>query len=136
MARRRTKRKTRRGPKAMSVINAMEAYAYANLLSQGLAGSSPWDFVTGGSDIGYTQMSGSTAMTLTGADKLSLTELVTSPDVAFDAMQKNFAANYQAMAIQAATIGISFRLGKKLLRRPISSVNRNIMKPLGIGIKL
>tara|TARA_R100000353_G_scaffold168636_1_gene131279 strand:- start:3795 stop:4160 length:366 start_codon:yes stop_codon:yes gene_type:complete len=120
----------------VSVINAMEAYAYANLLSQGLAGSSPWEFVTGGSDIGYTQMSGSTAMTLTGADKLSLTELVTAPDVAFDAMQKNFAANYQAMAIQAATIGISFRLGKKLLRRPISSVNRNIMKPLGIGIKL
>ena len=136
MARRRTKRKSRRGPKAVSVINAMEAYAYANLLSQGLAGSSPWEFVTGGSDIGYTQMSGSTAMTLTGADKISLTELVTSPDVAFGAMQQNFAANYQSMAIQAATIGISFRLGKKLLRRPISSVNRNIMKPLGIGIKL
>ena len=136
MARRRTKTKRRSSPKAMSVINAMEAYAYANLLSQGLAGSSPWEFVTGGSDIGYTSMSGSTAMTLVGADKLSLTELVTSPDVAFDAMQKNFAANYQAMFIQAATIGISVRLGKKLLRRPISSVNRNIMKPLGIGIKL
>ena len=136
MARRRTKTKRRSGPKAMSVINAMEAYAYANLLSQGLAGSSPWEFVTGGSDIGYTSMSGSTAMTLVGADKLSLTELVTSPDVAFDAMQKNFAANYQSMAIQAATIAVSFRLGKKLLRRPISSVNRNIMKPLGIGIKL
>lgn len=136
MARRRMKKRTRRGPKLVSVINAMEAYAYANLLSQGLAGSSPWEFVTGGSDIGYTQMSGSTAMTLTGADKLSLTELITSPDVAFGAMQTNFANNYQAMAIQAATIGISFRLGKKLLRRPISSVNRNIMKPLGIGVKL
>ena len=130
------KKRTRRGPKLVSVINAMEAYAYANLLSQGLAGSSPWEFVTGGSDIGYTQMSGSTAMTLTGADKLSLTELITSPDVAFGAMQTNFANNYQAMAIQAATIGISFRLGKKLLKRPISSVNRNIMKPLGIGVKL
>ena len=136
MARRRTKTKRRSRSKDVSIINAMEAYAYANLMSQGLAGSSPWEFVTGGSDIGYTSMSGSTAMTLTGADKLSLTELVTSPDVAFDAMQKNFAANYQAMAIQAATIGISFRLGKKLLRRPISSVNRNIMKPLGLNIKL
>ena len=136
MARRRMKKRTRRGPKAVSVINAMEAYAHANLLSQGLARSSPWEFVTGGSDIGYTQMSGSTAMTLTGADKLSLTELITSPDVAFGAMQTNFANNYQAMAIQAATIGISFRLGKKLLKRPISSVNRNIMKPLGIGVKL
>ena len=77
MARRRMKKRTRRGPKLVSVINAMEAYAYANLLSQGLAGSSPWEFVTGGSDIGYTQMSGSTAMTLTGADKLCL--LYTSP---------------------------------------------------------
>jgi len=136
MARRRTKTKRRSGPKAMSVINAMEAYAYANLLSQGLAGTSPYNFLTGSPDIGYSTVSGSTEMTLIGAEQISLSELVTSPDLAFGAMQTNFANNYQAMAIQAATIGISFRLGKKLLRRPISSVNRNIMKPLGIGIKL
>ena len=113
MARRRTKTKRRSGPKAMSVINAMEAYAYANLLSQGLAGTSPYNFLTGSSDIGYSTVSGSTEMTLMGAEQISLSELVTSPDLAFGAMQTNFANNYQAMAIQAATIGISFRLGKK-----------------------
>ena len=120
----------------MSVINAMEAYAYANLLSQGLAGTSPWNFVTGEPDLGYSTVSGSTEMTLIGAEQISLSEIVTSPDLALSTMQQNFANNYQSMAIQAATIGISFRLGRKLLRRPISSVNRNIMKPLGIGIKL
>ncbi len=28
------------------------------------------------------------------------------------------------------------KLGKKLMRRPIANVNRNIFKPLGIGVKL
>lgn len=136
MARRRTKRKSRRGPKTISILNAMEAYAYANLLSTGLMGTTPWEAITGKSDIGYTQMSGSTAMTLVGADKISLSEIVSSPDLALATMQNNFMNNYQSMAIQAASISIGFRLGKRLLRKPLASVNRNLVKPLGLGVRL
>jgi len=40
------------------------------------------------------------------------------------------------MAVQSIGVGIGFKLGKRLLRRPISNVNRNIFKPLGAGFKL
>ena len=133
MARRR-KAKRRRGPKQFSVINAIEAYAYANLLTEGLAGTSPVGFITGTSDISVT--GSGTSLLITGADQLNLSEMITHPGAAFTGMQTNFMANYQNMAVQAIGIGVGFKVAKKLLRRPISNVNRNIMKPLGIGIKL
>ena len=128
------KSKRRRGPKMFSVISAIESYAYANLLTEGLAGNSPVGFITGGSDISYGSSNG--AMTVTGAGQLSLSEIITHPTTAFTGMQANFMANYQTMAVQAIGIGVGFKVARKLLRRPISNVNRNIMKPLGIGIKL
>ena len=131
---RRKKSKRRRGPKMFSVISAIESYAYANLLTEGLAGNSPVGFITGGSDISYGSSNG--AMTVTGAGQLSLSEIITHPTTAFTGMQANFMANYQTMAVQAIGIGVGFKGARKLLRRPISNVNRNIMKPLGIGIKL
>jgi hypothetical protein len=51
-----------------SVISAIESYAYANLLTEGLAGNSPVGFITGGSDISYGSTNG--AMTVTGAGQL------------------------------------------------------------------
>lgn len=138
MARRR-KKTTRRRSKMFSVINALEAYTYASILSEGVMGNTPYGFLTGASDIKTVQMnvygSGSESMTI-GAESLSLSEIVQHPDVAFGSMQANFMNNYQAMAIQSLVTSLSFRFGKRLLRRPISNVNRNIMKPLGIGVKL
>ena len=131
---RRKKSKRRRGPKMFSVISAIESYAYANLLTEGLAGNSPVGFITGGSDISYGSSNG--AMTVSGAGQLSLSEIITHPTTAFTSMQASFMANYQTMAVQAIGIGVGFKVARKLLRRPISNVNRNIMKPLGIGIKL
>jgi len=131
---RRKKAKRRRGPKMFSVINAIESYAYANLLTEGLAGNTPVGFITGGSDISYGSSNG--VMTVTGANQLSLSEIISHPTTAFTGMQANFMANYQNMAVQAIGIGVGFKVAKKLLRRPISRVNSQIMKPLGIGIKL
>ena len=138
MARRR-KKTTRRRSKMFSVINALEAYTYASILSEGIMGNTPYGFLTGASDIKTVQMnvygSGAESMTI-GAESLSLSEIVQHPDVAFGSMQANFMNNYQAMAIQSLVTSVGFRFGKRLLRRPISNVNRNIMKPLGIGVKL
>jgi len=137
MARRRAKSKRRRSPKQFSLLNAAEAYAYASILSAGVFGNSPWGFVTDQSDITQsTDSYGTSMMAYTGANSLSLTELVTHPDVAFGQMQSNVMSNYQAMAVASITTGVGFKLFKKLMRRPISNVNRNIMKPLGVGIKL
>ena len=133
---RRKKSSRRRSPKKFSIISALEAYAYANLLSSGIAGSSPMEFITGASDIKTVSVSGTTAMTVMGAESLTLSEMISHPTTAFEAMQSNFMNNYQSMAVQAIGIGVGFKLAKRLLRRPISNVNRNIMKPLGIGVKL
>ena len=71
-----------------------------------------------------------------GGGQISLGDIVSAPDQAFGIVQNNFMNNYQTMAVQSLGIGIGFRLGKRLLRRPISNVNRNIFKPLGAGFKL
>lgn len=134
MARRRSKSKRRRSPKQFSLLNAAEAYAYASILSAGVFGNSPWGFITDQSDI--AQSTDTSLMAYTGAQSLSLSELVTHPDVAFNQMQSNVMSNYQGMAIASITTGVGFKLFKKLMRRPISNVNRNIMRPLGVGIKL
>jgi len=143
MARR--KKSTRRSrSRAVSLLNVAESYAYANILTSGLMGTTPVGFVTGATDLGMArQASGmgylgnsSSSMVAVGGGVISLGDIVTAPDQAFGIVQSNFMNNYQSMAYQSIGVGIGFKLGKKLLRRPISNVNRNIFKPLGAGFKL
>jgi len=141
MARRKSKSKRRRSPKMMSLINVMESYAYATILTEGLAGTSPVGLITGASDIKAVQSSASRSMvtdytSYSGTGEISLADIVSNPDVAFSTLQGNMESNWQAMAIQSLGVGLTFKFGKKLLRRPISNVNRNIFKPLGMGVKL
>jgi|TARA_R110000824_G_scaffold346007_2_gene532763 hypothetical protein len=141
MARRKSKAKRRRGPKMMSLINIAESYAYATILTEGLMGTSPVGVITGASDIKAIQSSASRSLvsdysTYSGTEEISLADLVASPDVAFSQINSNMMSNWQAMAIQSLTVGLTFKFGKKLLRRPVANVNRNIFKPLGMGVKL
>ena len=75
MARRKAKRKTRRSPKMFSVINALEAYTYANILSSGIMGNTPYGFLTGEPDIVqktvYDSGLGVNSIVVTGAEELS-----------------------------------------------------------------
>ena len=139
---RRKKASRRRSPRAVSLLNVAESYAYANVLTSGLMGTTPVGFVTGATDLGMKMVPDrvggydTSSMVMSGGDSISLGDIVSAPDAAFGIVQQNFMNNYQAMAIQSIGIGLSFRLGKRLLRRPLSNVNRNIFKPLGAGFKL
>lgn len=138
---RRKKSSPRRRSRAVSLLNVAESYAYANVLTSGLMGTTPVGFITGASDLGYKTSNVGAGMlapqaVMVGGDAISLGDIVSQPDAAFGVVQNNFMNNYQAMAVQSLGIGIGFRLGKRLLRRPISNVNRNIFKPLGAGFKL
>jgi|TARA_B100002052_G_scaffold251518_1_gene239641 hypothetical protein len=142
MAPRRRKTKRRRS-RAVSLINALEAYTYASILSQGVAGTSPWGMLTGDTDIGTTTVStgmgaySQSIQQVVGAKEISLGDIVSNPGLALSAMGENLQANLIPMAVSSLVTGVSFRFGKRLLRRPISNINRNIMKPLlGAGIKL
>jgi hypothetical protein len=138
MARRRAKRKAPRRSRAVSALNVLESYMYANILTQGLAGSSPIEMVTGASDLSQntTQIGSTSYSFVSGAGQISLGDIVQSPNLALEAFSSNFMSNYQSMAVQSIVTGLTFKFGKRLLRRPISNINRNIMKPLGVGIKL
>lgn len=140
MAPRRRKRKTSRR-RGTSLINALEAYTYGAILSEGVAGTSPWGFFTGDTDIGYKSMSigvggadgsryGATSMQLVGASQISLGDLISNPSLSLNEMSKNLQSNLVPMAIQSLLAGVSFRFGKRLLRRPIANINRNIMTPM------
>ena len=139
MARR--KKSRRRRDNSIKLLNVMEAYAYADIGSRGIMGASPWEVITGGSSVGtskvYDSGLGLTSMVSSGVgSEVTLTEILQHPDMAFSAMQSNAMANWQAMVIGSLGVSIGFKLGKKLMRRPIANVNRNIFKPLGIGVKL
>jgi len=139
MARR--KKSRRRRDTSIKLLNVMEAYAYADIGSRGILGASPWEAITGGSSVGtskvYDSGLGLTSMVSTGVgSEVTLTEILQHPDMAFSAMQSNAMANWQAMVIGSLGVSIGFKIGKKLMRRPIANVNRNIFKPLGIGVKL
>jgi hypothetical protein len=130
---RRKKAKRRRSPKTISLLNIAESYAYASVLLGGVTGNTPVGFLgfdgsggTGGVGYGMTTTNGS----------MTLSSIVNDPGASFDSMSSMFMANYQAMAVSAIGIGITFKFAKKLLRKPISNVNRNLMKPLGIGVRL
>lgn len=139
MAPRRRKTKRRRS-RSFSLINALEAYTYASILSEGVAGTSPWGMITGATDLGYTTTDVGVGMginAVSGAQEISLGDIVSNPGTALSEMSKNLQSNLVPMAVASLVTGVGFRFGKRLLRRPIGNINRNIMKPLlGAGIKL
>lgn len=140
MARRR-KSSPRRRSRSVSLLNVAEAYAQADVLTQGVLGNSPIGVITGATDLGYKTPSVGAGLAMAspimvGGESLSLGDIVSSPEMAFSVMQSNAMNNWQSMIVRSAGINIGFRLGKRLLRRPISSVNRQIFKPLGAGFKL
>ena len=54
-----------------------------------------------------------------------------------DLDSSNLSSNIVPMAVGAATTAITFNVGRRLLRKPINNINRNLMKPLlGAGIRL
>ena len=131
---RRKKATRRRSPKTISLLNIAESYAYASVLTGGVMANSPvglLGFDGSGAAFGTTYIG-----TPNGSGAMTLSSIVSDPGSSFDSMSANFMANYQAMAVSAIGIGITFKFAKKLLRKPIANVNRNLLKPIGIGVRL
>ena len=144
------KKKRPRRRASFSVLNALEAYVYASILTEGVAGTSPMGLITGENDITQVktlttlkqadEVGGGTEtynMVTVAADGISLSDIMAEPTLALGAMATNFQNNLLPMALAGFTTSISFRVGKRLLRKPISNINRNIIRPaLGAGIRL
>ena len=144
MAPRRRKAKRRRS-RTISVLNLAETYLYASVLTQGAMSGSPYAVITGEIDVpsSATNTSSIYGQALAGgygadswASPISLRDLVQSPNASLAAIQGNVARNVIPMVIQSAMIGVSFKLGKRLLRKPLNATNRGLKMALGAGIRL
>jgi len=135
------KKATRRRKPAFSILNALEAAIYGEILMRGSTGSGLLSFFTGEGDIGIgpgETIGGITTYTQpVGVGEISLTDLMQNPSLALATISSNFRSNLLPMSLAAFTTSISFRIGRRMLRRPLASVNRNLVKPiLGAGIRL
>ena len=137
MAKRKAKRRS--SPKTISVLNVLESLTYASIITEGVAGTSVFGLF-GDTDLTsssvYDQGLGTSSMTWTGGSALSLGDIMSQPTQAVSIMQTNFANNWKNMAVASFVTGITFKWGRRLMRGPISNINRNIMKPLGVGIRV
>jgi len=135
MARRKTTRVRRR--KSFKLLNALESLTYAEILSRGVAGTGIAGFISGSGDLTSTFIESSQTYETSGADAISLSDIVQSPGLATSTMAMNLQKNIIPMSVAAATTAVTFNVGKRLLRRPINNINNNLMAPLlGRGIKL
>ena len=134
------KKSRRRAPKTTSILNVLESLTYATILTEGVAGTSVFGLITGATDIG--QGTGETFGGITtysnpvGVGSLSLGDIISEPSIAISTMTQNFNNNWQGMAVQSFLVSLTFKFGRRLMRRPINNINRNIMKPLGMGVRV
>jgi len=135
MARGQKKMKRRSRPRGFRVLAGLEAAAYASILSRGLMGTSIIGLF-GGEDIRAPLATYTGPIQYVNADgAVTLTELASSPDLALMAIMDNARANLIPMAMASIATGVSFRIAKSVLRRPLSSVQRNLINPiLGKGL--
>ena len=150
MARRTRKKTTRRRARSFSILNAIESYAYASILTEGLFSATPVQFIMAPGNLTDASSKLTPAQTqsyfmsnpdlggeLYGANPLSLRDIMQDPGFAANAILGRGQANLVSMAVQAATVSVGMRLFKRLLRRPLSNIQRNLVKPaLGAGVRL
>ena len=146
MARRKAKKRSRR-TRTFSILGAVESYAYASILTEGLFDATPVEFLTAGDNIYQGSWNPDTVQTYFlqnpqagadyGANPLSLRDIISNPGFAANAIIGRGRANVIPMVFSAATVNIGMRLFKRALRKPLANVNRNLVKPmLGAGIRL
>ena len=135
MVRRRKAKAKRRRSRGISLLNFLEGYSLAAILSYGVAGSSPLGMITGKTDIATpNDYSFNNALSMdldkSGAQAISLGDILQDPNYALTVMSARAQANLVPMAMSAFVTSASFKFGKLLLRNPIRKVNATVFKPL------
>ena len=129
MARRKTTRRRRARP-TRSLYSMAVGYGNLAILTQGIAGTSPYGMITGAADT-FTS-SGAYA---TGGAAVTLDDLLQNPSSAFSTMQTNASANAASMMVQAITFNAGAKIFRKVMSRPFREANK-VIRPLGLGVAL
>ena len=144
MARRKKSKAPRRRNTAISLTGVAEAVMLANVGTKAAFGLSAWDWATDGWQAGSS--------TATGTGQLSLYEMIygnKSKQISIgygggttttttltagsnaDIVMENLKNNWLPAMISSVTIPVGFKVGRKLLRRPISMGNK-LLKQAGL----
>jgi len=126
----RGRKKVTRRRRSFSIVNAIFSVAYANIISTGIFGANLVEFFLGRTSAGY-----GAGGFVSGAG-IGIQELITDPS-SLSQVADNVASNLPNMLMQSLLVGVTERVFKSVMRRPLANVNRNIVKPLlGAGVKL
>ena len=75
-----------------------------------------------------------------GAEQISLGEMLSNPAQAIPQVQRNLMNNYQTILVGSFFTALSFKIAKKVLRRPLGRINAGLFGKRGIighiGFKL
>lgn len=146
MARRKAKRIRRK--KSFKILNALESLTYLGIIMRGTTGTGIVGFFTGEGDLvqgeavyQWDDALGTKSLqsvgTWSGGEQISLKDLMMAPSQGVNQIVSNLNSNLVPMAVAGVTTSVLFNVSRRLLRKPINSVNNNLMKPLlGAGIRL
>lgn len=136
MAARKKQTKRRRNNSAISISQVAEGLMIANVGTQAAFNSNAWDFLTAG-----TTLNPNTKWTGQGSNVISLKELIVWPSsatggtyagmTASEVVMDNLKKNALNAGLQAVLIPVGFKVGRRLLRRPISMGNK-LLKQAGL----
>jgi hypothetical protein len=129
MARRKATRR-RRSPRTRSLYSIAVGYGNLAILTQGIAGTSPYGMITGAAD---TFTSGGAYAT--GGPAVTLGDILQNPSSAFSTMQANASSNAASMMVQAITFNAGAKVFRKVMSRPFREANK-VIRPLGLGVSL
>jgi len=130
----RRKKAPRRRRKTFSILSAVESIIYANILTENIAGANVAQFVLGnqapgGSGSGWNYGG-------VGGSGQSIAEIIKDPSLLMT-MAERGSSNFVNIVAQSFVTGLMFRFGKRLMRRQLSSINRNLVRPaLGAGVRI
>ena len=127
---RRKKTTRRRSPRYKSLYTMAVAYGNLSILTQGIAGTSPYGMIVSGADT----YDSSGAMT-TGSEAVSLGDILQNPSQAFTAMNANISNAAASMMIQAITFNAGAKIFRKVMAKPFREANK-VIRPLGLGVQL
>ena len=136
MARRKKATRRRKKP-ALNLYDMAVAYGNLSIITNATLGSGPVEAVSGAYDIGMTRTAdvglgrGSQMLALTGAQQISLGDIMNAPSLSFDAIMSNARQN----AVPAAIAAISFNIGASVMRKPFNQANK-LIRPLGLNVRL
>ena len=129
----RKKAKRRSRPRGFRVLSGLESLAYASILSQGLMGTSVIGLFTGKQDIRLPMNDQVQYVNKDGA--ITLSEIIATPDLALMAVMDNAKANILPMTMASIATGVSFRILKSVLRKPLRNIQNNLVNPfVGKGV--